>query len=569
MGVFWQRGRSGRRSPGRLLGHLLQTRYGAAEGMLGAVALVLVVWLLWPEDSGPRLVDERTAWQENVEEAERRRLVLEAERIAKKPFDALSVRSGTAPEAEKPVVVERERRRIARPSELADRLDSFGRRPGALEARRSFQPAPRRPVDASEPAIAADILLQAETESREPSPEAGSVKAALTEVIDNLQEGGSSAGDPPAIAVGAAEDDGAEDGSEEPALDVAVLSSEALDAEPLPEVDLSDLDTLVPLSPVDTAPVDTAPVETAALAARTPDAAPDAAVEPFAVERDADRPAADVRQRPRDDAPTWMKNAVAAAVDDERPIIAVVIDDLGLNRSGTAALNDLPGPLTLAFLPYAGRIEAQTQAAHDAGHELMLHLPMEPVGSDWPGPDALTTRLDQAEFVARLEKNLSRFEGFVGVNNHMGSKLTADSSRMNVVMRELRARDVLFLDSKTSARSVAGDAAGRNGVPNTTRDIFLDHVIDLGAIKRQLARVESVARRTGSAVAIGHPHGATIKALREWLPGLEARGFALAPISAVVARRACSSGVLIAAETCGRYLQARTPADAAVIAKDG
>ena len=197
----------------------------------------------------------------------------------------------------------------------------------------------------------------------------------------------------------------------------------------------------------------------------------------------------------------------------------------------------------------------------------MLHLPMEPVGSDWPGPDALTTKINRDEFSARLVKNLDRFEGFVGINNHMGSRLTADRTRMNVVMRELRKRDVLFVDSKTSARSIASELAGEHGVPNTTRDIFLDHVIDLTSIKRQLSRTEKIARRDGSAVAIGHPHGATIQALREWLPTLEARGFVLAPISAVVARRACRNGVLIAAATCGRYLQARTPNDSRLAAK--
>ena len=172
------------------------------------------------------------------------------------------------------------------------------------------------------------------------------------------------------------------------------------------------------------------------------------------------------------------------------------------------------------------------------------------------------------EFVERLLKNLDRCEGFVGINNHMGSKLTADSSRMEVVMQELRKRDVLFLDSKTSARSVAGDIAGDHGVPNTTRDIFLDNVIDVDAIKRQLLRAEQVARSIGSAVAIGHPHDATIEALREWLPNMEARGFALAPISAVVARRACSSGVLITDETCGRYLQVRKTTQPALFPTD-
>lgn len=543
MGVWWQRGRSGRRSSGGFLGQLLESRYDAAEGVLGAVALVLVVWLLWPEEQGPAL-DERANWQQSVEEADRQRAAEVAERAAAErlratrdvpsypstnspssnsiaPDGAETVTAALPAEPQTRLEIQPERRRIARPSELADRLDNPGRWPGS--------PSPRRPSDVNQPLIDAEVMLQAETAPTEdPGAVDGQIAAAVTAALS--------------------------EGSSE-----RVSSSEALDAERLPEVDLSDLDALVPLERT----------ETAALTAESDTTAESAGVEPFVIERDPSGPAADVKARPRDDAPSWLKNAVTAAVDDERPIIAVVIDDLGLNRPNTAELNELPGPLTLAFLPYAGRIEAQTEAAHDAGHELMLHLPMEPIGSDWPGPDALTTKIDQAEFEGRLLKNLSRFEGFVGVNNHMGSRLTADRTRMDLLMRELRERDVLFLDSKTSARSVAQDVAGENGVPNTTRDIFLDHVIDLGAIKRQLTLVETVARRTGSAVAIGHPHGVTIEALREWLPSLEARGFALAPISAVVARRACNSGVLIAAETCGRYLQARTQDGGALAATGG
>ena len=306
-------------------------------------------------------------------------------------------------------------------------------------------------------------------------------------------------------------------------------------------------------------------IKTAALIQDSPETT-DVEVEPFTV--DGDR-APDVTRRPRDDAPTWLRNAVATNWSADQPIIAVVIDDLGLNRSNTAAVNDLPAPLTLAFLPYAGKIEAQTEAARSAGHELMLHLPMEPLGPQWPGPNALTTKLSQEEFESRLQTNLDRFEGFVGINNHMGSRLTADRSRMEIVMRELRERDVLFLDSKTNPRSVASDTAGLNGVPNTDRDVFIDHVIDFDTIQRQLRRTEQVALRDGSAVAIGHPHDVTLRALRDWLPSLEARGIALAPISAVVARRACNKGVLIAADTCGQFLYAKKAPDVPVVTSKG
>ena len=553
MGVWGQRGRRSRRSPARLLGNLLKARYGAAEGILGVVAMVLVVWLLWPEEQGPRLND-RVAWQETVDQAEKRRAALGGAQAARGSAEVPGADQETASAARPERGLERslsdDGRRIARPSELADRVSS-------ADQRRTFLPGAKRPSGSDDEAGEQKVVQPLATAS-----DSDSVRAALSRMVDNLR---AEAELPPDPADPADPVDPLGDlllGDDAPSLDIAALSSEALDAEPLPEVDLSDLDTLIPFDDIEGEASDPA-------SEAVSDTAPDAAIEPLALVPDAAAPTTDVRERPRDDAPSWLKNAVTTAVADERPMIAVVIDDLGLNRPKTAALNELPSPLTLAFLPYAGRIDAQTEAAQAAGHELMLHLPMEPVGSEWPGPNALTTRIDEEEFADRLEKNLGRFDGFVGINNHMGSKLTADRTRMDVVMRELRKRDVLFLDSKTSARSVAGDVAAQNGVPNTTRDVFLDHVIDIATIKRQLSRVESIARRTGSAVAIGHPHGATIEALSTWLPSLEARGFVLAPISAVVARRACSSGVLIADETCGRYLQARNPSSRAVVAKDG
>jgi polysaccharide deacetylase 2 family uncharacterized protein YibQ len=251
-------------------------------------------------------------------------------------------------------------------------------------------------------------------------------------------------------------------------------------------------------------------------------------------------------------APTWLRNAVAPVID-HRPAIAIVLDDLGLNRAGTAALNRLPAPLTLAFLPYAQGLEEQTRAARAAGHELMVHVPMEPTGNAWPGPNALLASLEPADLVARLRSQLSSFRGFVGINNHMGSLLTSDDGRMSLVMAELRQQGLLFLDSRTTGHSVAGRAARRLQVPYAERDVFLDNELDVEAVLRQLARVASIARSKGYAVAIGHPHAVTIEALRRWLPTLDAQGLALAPISAIVARRSCSEGAPVIDDACARY----------------
>lgn len=238
--------------------------------------------------------------------------------------------------------------------------------------------------------------------------------------------------------------------------------------------------------------------------------------------------------------PAWVQNAATPPRVDDRPMIAIVLDDLGLNRRNTARLNQLPGPLSLAFLPYAGDIERQTGAARAAGHELMLHMPMEPVGQAFPGPDALLASLGPEQFTERLRNSLDRFSGFVGLNNHMGSRLTADREHMALVMAELRRRDLLFLDSKTTARSVASDEAARQGVPSAERNVFLDNKIEKEHVELQLARTEQIARQRGVAVAIGHPHDVTISALREWLPTLEQRGFALVPVSTIVAQQSCA-----------------------------
>ena len=151
-----------------------------------------------------------------------------------------------------------------------------------------------------------------------------------------------------------------------------------------------------------------------------------------------------------------------------------------------------------------------------------------------PGPHALLKGLPEGELVRRLECALGRFTGYVGVNNHMGSGLTRDSRAMALVMARLKAHGQLFVDTRTSIRSVAGAAAHEADVPNADRNIFLDHVDGLEAIRRQLVLVERVARRQGFAIAIGHPRDATLDALAAWIADAAARGFVFVPISAIV-----------------------------------
>jgi polysaccharide deacetylase 2 family uncharacterized protein YibQ len=234
----------------------------------------------------------------------------------------------------------------------------------------------------------------------------------------------------------------------------------------------------------------------------------------------------------------WEANAVTVPDPAGKPMISIVIDDLGLNRRNTVRTIRLPGPLTLAFLTYAEDLERQTSSAHAAGHELMVHFPMEPQNPDTnPGPNALREGLGEAELRRRLTWGLSRFKGYVGINNHMGSAFTGYAKGMAVVMDEVRKRDVLFLDSLTTQVSAGRKTAAQSGVPFVARDVFLDNEIDARHIGQRLAEVEKIARAQGHAVAIGHPHGATIEALANWLPHLEKAGFVLVPVSMIIKHR--------------------------------
>lgn len=231
----------------------------------------------------------------------------------------------------------------------------------------------------------------------------------------------------------------------------------------------------------------------------------------------------------------WKRYAVPVALDPERPQIVIVLDDLGLNRSAARRAIALPGPLTLSFMTYAENLAPLASAARSAGHELLLHVPMEPSDSSVnPGPRALRRGQSAETLKSNLAWGLDRLQGFVGINNHMGSGFTTDEAGMRVVMAELRSKGLLFLDSRTAGSSQGMALAEELGVPAAARDIFLDHEVSRTFIRGQLDAAEELALSKGLAIAIGHPHSETLDLLEEWLPSLEKRGFQLIPISAAV-----------------------------------
>jgi polysaccharide deacetylase 2 family uncharacterized protein YibQ len=216
------------------------------------------------------------------------------------------------------------------------------------------------------------------------------------------------------------------------------------------------------------------------------------------------------------------------------PKIAIVIDDVGLDIKGSERAIKLPPFITLSFLPYATRLREQTKEAHDEGHELLLHMPMEPVGHEDPGPGALLVDLPMRDLQQRFETALASFTGFDGVNNHMGSKFTAYSDGMTMVVDELQQRHLFYLDSRTSAQSVGFKIAQEKGLPTIGRDVFLDDVQSTDTIRAQLEQTEHLASRKGYAIAIGHPHTVTLDVLESWIPDAQKRRYEFVPVGSLV-----------------------------------
>jgi polysaccharide deacetylase 2 family uncharacterized protein YibQ len=232
--------------------------------------------------------------------------------------------------------------------------------------------------------------------------------------------------------------------------------------------------------------------------------------------------------------PAWRRFAVPAEAAQGRPVLVFVIDDMGLNRPQSARATALPGPLTLSWMPYAQDLPEQIGRGRANGHETMLHMPMEPLGHTNPGPNALRTWLPPATNLGYLRAALASVPGAVALNQHEASVASLSVPLMDLVMGELHARGMGFVDSVTISHSVALRRALADGVPAVARDVFLDNSPEPAAIRVQLAQAEEVARRYGLSVSIGHPRATTMDVMESYLPRLAERGFVLWPISAAI-----------------------------------
>jgi uncharacterized protein len=233
--------------------------------------------------------------------------------------------------------------------------------------------------------------------------------------------------------------------------------------------------------------------------------------------------------------PNWQQFAIDSELNETTSAIAIVIDDLGNSTERLERLFDIKEPLTLSFLSYARQLPESTQKARARGYELLVHVPMEPLNGDVdPGMKAMLTSMDHATMRTSIDWHLSQFTDYVGFNNHMGSKFTADPAGMEIVIDAARERGLLFLDSRTTERTLGKALADQAGVPVIERDIFLDNVIEEEAILKQLEKAAAIARTRGTAVVIGHPHPETIQALKRWLAKLD--DIEIVPLSALVKR---------------------------------
>ena len=231
---------------------------------------------------------------------------------------------------------------------------------------------------------------------------------------------------------------------------------------------------------------------------------------------------------------------------EDAPLVAIVIDDVGLDPVATARAIGLPARVSLALLPYAPRISEIDAEARAAGHETLVHLPMEPSGFADPGPDALTTWLTPQAVRDYAEEAFAQAPGARGVNNHMGSRFTACAPCIAPVAEAAAAHGLFVLDSLTTPDSRFADEAGRAGTQAIRRDVFLDNVADEEVVLAALRRAEGIATRRGDAVAIGHPHDATLSALERWVPEAQARGVAVGRVGDALERRALAEETFVA-----------------------
>ncbi len=215
--------------------------------------------------------------------------------------------------------------------------------------------------------------------------------------------------------------------------------------------------------------------------------------------------------------------------------MAIIIDDVAGDESASDGIFALPNKLTLSVLPNHPRSAELAEEAHRRGFEVMLHLPMQSEANEAPEVRKIHLGMSSPEIAQGLREMLQTVPYAAGVNNHQGSRATSDAKLMGELMPLLRERKLFFIDSRTTAATVAYDTAERDGVLTGFRNVpFLDDVQEYAAIRQQLERAFRGAKDKGEAIVIGHPHAETLRVLREMLPEAQSQGIELVHASALV-----------------------------------
>ena len=236
-----------------------------------------------------------------------------------------------------------------------------------------------------------------------------------------------------------------------------------------------------------------------------------------------------------DPLPTPPHQEPAPPAHDRLPKVALIIDDVGNDRRLARKFIQLDNNLTISILPESPYTKHIAREARKNGLEIMLHQPMEP--NEYPhvnpGPGVLLAAMSPDAIIDQLNANLDAIPEIKGVNNHMGSKMTANAPQMRQIFSVIKKRGLYFVDSRTTRESMCRMSAGLLQIPFAERDVFIDHRHNSAFIHRQLKELVRIARKQGFAVGIAHPHRSTYEVLLETLPALKKR-VELVPVSQIV-----------------------------------
>lgn len=217
--------------------------------------------------------------------------------------------------------------------------------------------------------------------------------------------------------------------------------------------------------------------------------------------------------------------------------LAILIDDFGYQGEGTAEMLALPIPLTAAIMPFSANAAADAEAVRQAGKEVFIHMPMESLTGkpEWVGEKGIFRSMSEAEIRQRVEEACTLLPDAVGLNNHMGSAIMEDRRCLSAVMEVLGEKELLFVDSLTSAKSLGQEIAAEKGVSFYGRNVFLDSTDSIEEVKANLRKAAEIALEKGEALAIGHvgPEGGkvTARAIGELIGELEKTGIRFVPVS--------------------------------------